>query len=131
MPRDELYLVAKLWNSEQGYASTLAAFDAGMKRLGIDVLDFYLVHWPMPTLNKFVDTFTAFAHLRDQARIRSIGVSNFSLNTSMLWSTPPGSCPPSTRSSCIPGFRNLSYGSCTPASEPRPRRGARSGRVRC
>ncbi|MDT5408697.1 MAG: 2,5-diketo-D-gluconate reductase, partial [Mycobacterium sp.] len=77
MPRDELYLVAKLWNSEQGYAGTLAAFDAGMKRLGIDVLDFYLVHWPMPTLNKFVDTLTAFAHLRDQGRIRSVGVSNF------------------------------------------------------
>jgi 2,5-diketo-D-gluconate reductase A len=48
-----------------------------MQRLGIDYLDLYLVHWPMPQLNKFVDTFKAFAHLRDQGRIRSIGVSNF------------------------------------------------------
>ena len=48
-----------------------------MERLGIDYLDLYLVHWPMPKLNKFVDTFKAFAHLRDQGRIRSIGVSNF------------------------------------------------------
>ena len=77
VPRDELYLVTKLWNSEQGYDSTLAAFDVSMKRLGIDYLDLYLVHWPMPKLNKFVDTFKAFAHLRDQGRIRSIGVSNF------------------------------------------------------
>jgi 2,5-diketo-D-gluconate reductase A len=77
VPRDELYLVTKLWNSEQGYDSTLAAFDASMERLGIDYLDLYLVHWPMPKLNKFIDTFKAFAHLRDQGRIRSIGVSNF------------------------------------------------------
>ncbi|MFZ0225948.1 MAG: aldo/keto reductase [Mycobacterium sp.] len=77
VPRDELYVVTKLWNADQGYDSTLAAFDASMKRLGIDYLDLYLVHWPVPTLNKFVETFKAFAHLRDQGRIRSIGVSNF------------------------------------------------------
>src|ERR1700722_9910809 len=77
VPRDELYLVTKLWNADQGYESTLAAFDASMDRLGIDYLDLYLVHWPVPTLNKFVDTFKAFAYLRDQGRIRSIGVSNF------------------------------------------------------
>jgi 2,5-diketo-D-gluconate reductase A len=50
---------------------------AGMDRLGLDYLDLYLIHWPQPALNKFVDTFKAFAHLRDQGRIRSIGVSNF------------------------------------------------------
>jgi 2,5-diketo-D-gluconate reductase A len=77
VPRDELYLVTKLWNSEQGYESTLAAFDASMQRLGIDYLDLYLVHWPMPKQNTFIDTFKAFAHLREQGRIRSIGVSNF------------------------------------------------------
>ncbi len=77
VPRDELYLVTKLWNSEQGYDSTLAAFDASMNRLNIDYLDLYLVHWPMPKRNTFIDTFRAFAHLRDQGRIRSIGVSNF------------------------------------------------------
>ena len=48
-----------------------------MYRLGLDYLDLYLIHWPRPALNKFVDTFKAFAHLRDQGRIRSIGVSNF------------------------------------------------------
>src|ERR1700758_5580101 len=77
VPRDELYLVTKLWNADQGYDSTLTAFDARMDRLGIDYLDLYLVHWPLPQRNTFVDTFKAFAHLRDQGRIRSIGVSNF------------------------------------------------------
>jgi 2,5-diketo-D-gluconate reductase A len=48
-----------------------------MERLSLDYLDLYLIHWPQPALNKFVDTFKAFAHLRDQGRIRSIGVSNF------------------------------------------------------
>jgi 2,5-diketo-D-gluconate reductase A len=77
VPRDELYVVTKLWNADQGYDSTLAAFDASMERLALDYLDLYLVHWPVPKLNKFVETFQAFIHLRDQGRIRSIGVSNF------------------------------------------------------
>jgi 2,5-diketo-D-gluconate reductase A len=77
VPRDQLYVVTKLANADQGYDSTLAAFESSMDRLGLDHLDLYLIHWPQPALNKFVDTFKAFAHLRDQGRIRSIGVSNF------------------------------------------------------
>lgn len=77
LPRDEVYVVTKLWNADQGYDSTLAAFDKSMDRLGLDILDLYLIHWPLPARGKFVDTFRALAHLRDQGRIRSIGVSNF------------------------------------------------------
>ena len=77
IPREDVYLVTKLWNSDQGYDSTLAAFDASLDRLGVDYLDLYLIHWPVPANNSYVDTFKAFAHLRDQGRIRSIGVSNF------------------------------------------------------
>jgi 2,5-diketo-D-gluconate reductase A len=77
VPRDQLYVVTKLANPDQGYDSTLRAFDASMERLGTDYLDLYLIHWPQPQLNKFVETFKAFAGLRDQGRIRSIGVSNF------------------------------------------------------
>ncbi|HEU0192115.1 MAG TPA: aldo/keto reductase [Mycobacterium sp.] len=77
LPRDQVYVVTKLWNADQGYDSTLTAFDASMDRLGLDYLDLYLIHWPLPARNKFVDTFRAFAHLHDQGRIRSIGVSNF------------------------------------------------------
>jgi 2,5-diketo-D-gluconate reductase A len=77
VPRDQLYVVTKLANPDQGYDSTLKAFDSSMERLGLDYLDLYLIHWPRPQLNKFVDTFKAFASLLDQGRIRSIGVSNF------------------------------------------------------
>lgn len=77
LARDDVYVVTKLWNADQGYDSTLRAFDLSMEKLGLDYLDLYLVHWPLPEVNRFVDTFKAFAHLRDQGRIRSIGVSNF------------------------------------------------------
>ncbi len=77
LARDQVYLVTKLWNADQGYDATLAAFDASMHRLGLDYLDLYLIHWPMPASGRYVDTFTAFTHLRDQGRVRSIGVSNF------------------------------------------------------
>ena len=77
VPREDVFVVTKLWNSEQGYDSTLAAFEASVTRLGVDYLDLYLIHWPVPANNSYVDTFKAFAHLRDQGRIRSIGVSNF------------------------------------------------------
>jgi 2,5-diketo-D-gluconate reductase A len=77
LPREDVYITTKLWNADQGYDSTLRAFDASMDRLGIDDLDLYLIHWPLPERNTFVETFKAFANLRDQGRIRSIGVSNF------------------------------------------------------
>ena len=77
VPRDEVFITTKLWNADQGYESTLAAFDASLERLGIDRLDLYLIHWPTPAKNTYVDTFKAFAHLHDQGRVSSIGVSNF------------------------------------------------------
>lgn len=77
IPRDEIYVTTKLWNADQGYDSTLRAFDASMERLGLDYLDLYLIHWPVPSAGRFVDTFRAFQALKAQGRIRSIGVSNF------------------------------------------------------
>ena len=77
LPREDVYLTTKLWNSDQGYDSTLKAFDRSMEKLGIPYLDLYLIHWPLPARNTFVDTFKAFSRLRDEGRIKSIGVSNF------------------------------------------------------
>lgn len=77
LPREDVFVVTKLWNGDHGYDSALAAFDASMARLELDRLDLYLIHWPVPEKNTFVETFKAFAHLRDQDRISSIGVSNF------------------------------------------------------
>ena len=87
-PRDEIFVVTKLWNADQGYDATMKAFEKSMKRLGLDrdgdYLDLYLIHWPVPAISEFVDTWRAFAALHDLGRIRSIGVSNFApehLNT--------------------------------------------------
>lgn len=75
--RGDIFLTTKLWNTEQGYDSTLKAFDASLKRLGTDYVDLYLIHWPAPKKGLFVDTWRAFIKLREEGRIRSIGVSNF------------------------------------------------------
>lgn len=75
--RDELFVTTKLWNSEQGYDSTLRAFDASLEKLGLDFVDLYLIHWPMPAREKYVDTYKAFEKLYSDGRVRAIGVSNF------------------------------------------------------
>ena len=73
--RADIFVTSKLWNSEQGYDSTLRAFDQSMARLGLDVLDLYLIHWPVR--GKYKDTWRAFEQLYADGRIRAIGVSNF------------------------------------------------------
>ncbi|GAA2149124.1 aldo/keto reductase [Actinomadura napierensis] len=80
LPREELFITTKLWNSDQGYDETLRAFDASMRRLGLDYLDLYLIHWPLPERGLFLDTWRAFEKLKADGRIRSIGVSNFRID---------------------------------------------------
>jgi len=75
--RGDIFLTTKLWNAEQGFDSTLKAFDASLSKLGTDYVDMYLIHWPTPKRDLYVDTWKAFIRLRDEGRIRSIGVSNF------------------------------------------------------
>lgn len=75
--RSDIYLTTKLWNAEQGYDSTLKAFDASLKKLGTDYVDLYLIHWPVPSKDLYLDTWRAFAEIRASGRAKSIGVSNF------------------------------------------------------
>ncbi|MDX6236708.1 MAG: 2,5-diketo-D-gluconate reductase [Kribbellaceae bacterium] len=77
LPRDEVFLTTKLWNSDQGYDSTLKAFDASLHRLGLDYVDLYLIHWQSLKRDKYVDTWKAFEQLYADKRVRAIGVSNF------------------------------------------------------
>jgi 2,5-diketo-D-gluconate reductase A len=77
IPRDELFITTKLWNDEQGHDQAIQAFAASAERLALDVLDLYLIHWPVPMADKFVETFQAFTELQADGRVRSIGVSNF------------------------------------------------------
>ncbi|MFJ8647533.1 aldo/keto reductase [Streptomyces sp. NPDC093546] len=77
LPREELFVTTKLWNSEQGYDATLRAFDASLGRLGLEYVDLYLIHWPLPSKNLYVDTYKAFEKIHADGRARAIGVSNF------------------------------------------------------
>ncbi|HKS49074.1 MAG TPA: aldo/keto reductase [Amycolatopsis sp.] len=79
LPREQLFVTTKLWNSDQGYDSTLRAFDTSLAKLGLDYLDLYLIHWPLPQRDKYVDTWRAFEKLHADGRIRAIGVSNFQI----------------------------------------------------
>lgn len=79
--RSEVFLTTKLWNDDQGYESTLKAFDESIERLGgiqaIEPLDLYLIHWPTPEKDTYVDTFKALLKLRDEGKVRAVGVCNF------------------------------------------------------
>ncbi|WP_405997642.1 aldo/keto reductase [Streptomyces sp. NBC_00829] len=77
IPRDELFVTTKLWNSDQGYDSTLRAFDDSLDKLGLDYIDLYLIHWPRPSKNAYVDTYKAFEKVYADGRAKAIGVSNF------------------------------------------------------
>jgi 2,5-diketo-D-gluconate reductase A len=77
VPRGDIFVTTKLWNEDQGLDTTLRAFDASMEKLGLDILDLYLVHWPSPQRGLYVDTWRALVRLKEEGRVRSIGVSNF------------------------------------------------------
>ncbi|MDP9394357.1 MAG: aldo/keto reductase [Actinomycetota bacterium] len=77
LPRGEVFVTTKVWNTDQGYDATMRAFDASMARLGLDVVDLYLIHWPTPARDLYVETWRALEKLRADGRVRSIGVSNF------------------------------------------------------
>jgi diketogulonate reductase-like aldo/keto reductase len=77
LERSEIFVTTKCWNPDQGFDSALRAFDGSMERLGLDYLDLYLIHWPVPSKDLYVDTWRAFEKLYAEGRVRSIGVSNF------------------------------------------------------
>ncbi|MET8471661.1 aldo/keto reductase [Streptomyces sp. NPDC006422] len=77
LPREELFVTTKLWNADQGYDSTLRAFDDSLAKLGLDYVDLYLIHWPLPSKGLAVDTYKAFEKIQADGRAKSIGVSNF------------------------------------------------------
>ncbi|MCX5267749.1 aldo/keto reductase [Streptomyces sp. NBC_00199] len=77
VPRQDLFVTTKLWNSDQGHDATLRAFDASLEKLGLEYVDLYLIHWPRPARDRYVDTYKAFEKLLADGRVKAIGVSNF------------------------------------------------------
>jgi len=77
VPREEVFVTTKLWNSDHGYDSALSACDKSLRRLGLGYIDLYLVHWPVPELRK--ETWKAFEELQRRGSCRAIGVSNYTV----------------------------------------------------
>lgn len=77
VPRGDIFVTTKLWNDDQGHDAALRAFDASLSRLGLEYLDLYLIHWPSPRRKRYRETWKALVQLRNDGRVRSIGVSNF------------------------------------------------------
>jgi 2,5-diketo-D-gluconate reductase A len=77
IPRDELFITTKLWNSDQGTQSAIDAMDLSLEKLGLDAVDLYLIHWPRPDLDKYLESWLTLEQLKADGKTRSIGVSNF------------------------------------------------------
>ena len=77
IPRDELYITTKLWNSDQGTQSAFDAIDLSLEKLGLDSVNLYLIHWPRPDLDKYIETWHALEQIQERGQATSIGVSNF------------------------------------------------------
>ncbi len=77
IPREELFITTKLWNSDQGTDSARAALDTSLQKLGLSYVDLYLIHWPAPKYGKHVESWQTLVELRETGKARSIGVSNF------------------------------------------------------
>ena len=75
VPRDDIFVTTKLWNDD--HRDVPAAFDASMARLGIETLDLYLIHWPAPAQDAFVEAWRSMLELQREGRVRSVGVCNF------------------------------------------------------
>jgi methylglyoxal/glyoxal reductase len=78
VPREKLFITTKVWNTDQGYESTLASFDRSLKKLDLDYLDLFLIHWPVK--GKYKETWKALETLYKEGRVRAIGVSNFQIH---------------------------------------------------
>jgi 2,5-diketo-D-gluconate reductase A len=79
VPREEIFVTTKLWNSHQGYDEALRAFDDSLQRLRLDYVDLYLIHWPAPRQGRYLESWRALITLKNEGRVRSVGVSNFQI----------------------------------------------------
>ncbi|CAM5729819.1 hypothetical protein SFUMM280S_05340 [Streptomyces fumanus] len=130
VPREDLFVTTKLWNADQGYDSTLRAFDASLEKLGLEYVDLYLIHWPLPARDRYVDTYKAFEKLLSDGRARAIGVSNFLPEHLEKLAGETRSSRRSTRSSCTRTSSRPPPANTTRSGASPPRRGRRSAPAR-
>jgi 2,5-diketo-D-gluconate reductase A len=120
IPREELFITTKLWNSDQGTRSAFDAIDLSLEKLQLESVDLYLIHWPRPDLDRYLETWLAMEQIRDDGKVTSIGVSNFHVPHLEKILAGSNCTPPSSSASCAPGV---------PSTEWRSRHGARSVRA--
>lgn len=105
--RDELYITTKLWNSDQGAKKVRPALEASLERLGLDFVDLYLIHWPMPGRDLYTETWREFITLRDAGLTKSIGVSNFNIEHLERLERETGIIPAVNQVELHPGFAQV------------------------
>ena len=128
VPRDELFITTKL--SEHGYDKALTAFDGSMRKLGLDVLDLFLIHWPLPMFDQYVETWRAFERLLADGRVRSIGVSNFEIPHLQRLLAETDVTPTVNQVELHPEFPQEELVTSTTSMGPSPSRGVRLVRAR-
>ncbi|EHR50545.1 aldo/keto reductase, diketogulonate reductase [Saccharomonospora marina XMU15] len=77
LPREDVFVTTKLWNTDHGHDEAMRAFDTSLNLLGLDYVDLYLIHWPVPSADRYVPTWQALRKIAEAGRARAIGVSNF------------------------------------------------------
>jgi 2,5-diketo-D-gluconate reductase A len=129
VPRDEIFVTTKVWDDDHGYDSTLRAFDASLSALGFDYVDLYLIHWPVPSRDLYVQTWRALETLTRDGRARSIGVSNFAPHHIDRLLAETGTVPVLNQVELHPWLPSAPSASTTPRTGFSPRRGRRSRAV--
>ena len=105
VPRDQIFVTTKVWNTDQGHDAALAACAASLDRMGLDHVDLYLIHWPVPARDLYVDTWRALIRLREEGRVRAIGVSNFNPDHLDRLIAETGVVPVVNQVECHPAFQ--------------------------
>ncbi|MDH6187518.1 diketogulonate reductase-like aldo/keto reductase [Streptomyces sp. CZ24] len=131
IPREELFVTTKLWNSDHGYDAALRAFDSSLEKLGLDHVDLYLIHWPLPAKDTAVDTYKALEKIYSEGRARAIGVSNFLPEHLERLIDATSVIPAVNQIELHPHLQQRAPpGSTTTSRASPPRRGPRSARAR-
>lgn len=103
--RENLYVTTKLWNTEHSHENATAAFKSSLATLNLDYIDLYLIHWPVPKINQYVEAWESLIRLRDEGLIRSIGVCNFNIEHIQKLLDKTGVLPAVNQIELHPGFQ--------------------------
>ena len=131
VPRDQLFITSKLSNGGHARDLALKSFDETMKKLGLDQLDLFLIHWPVPSQDKYVEAWKTLVELQKQGRIKSIGVSNFNQDHLERIIKETGVTPVVNQIELHPRFQQRDKRDFHSSTTSTSRAGARSARAAC